>query len=680
MNGLQMDVSKKVRYGMLTMIVATILIYTVHNGIFAVSNATPGGQMLTQEQLDGTVNAPDFPSGLEWLNTDRPLSLNDFHGKLVLLDFWTFCCINCMHIIPDLKRLEAKYPDELVVIGVHSAKFTNEKQTGAIRQAILRYGIEHPVVNDSGFEIWTQYGVRAWPTLVLINPEGKVIGSHSGEGIFEPFDALISQAINYYDNQGRLDRRPLDVVLEKNRRPKTLLSFPGKISADSVGGRLFITDSNHDRIIVTDAHGGILDVIGSGQSGRADGTFETAEFNRPQGTFLDGHTLYIADTENHTIRAADMDTRTVTTILGTGEQAMAFNVSGRGTDVALNSPWDVVVQDGVMYIAMAGSHQLWQADLKTLRAEPFAGSGRENRIDGPLLEAALAQPSGIAADGKKLYFADSETSSIRSAGIDSDGFVKTLVGEALFEYGDIDGPLRQARLQHPLGVAVKDGLIYVADTYNSKIKVIDPAKKEIRTLAGTGRSGYADGTTAMAQFNEPGGLAFLNGKLYVADVNNHVIRVIDIAKDSVATLTLSNLEKLDHERRSGSSARVVRLDRKELSTGNGTITVAVHLPEGCKLAEDAPSAIRLETADDNIVRAVEPNGLPIEQIDLPLKIDVVAAAGETEIQLDAVVYYCEADSHLCLFDHVRTAIPVSVGDFESSAITVPVQVVNPAGS
>ncbi len=675
-----MNISRKIRYGLIAVIAATILIYTIHNGIFANGNVTPGGQMLTDEQLNGSVNAPDFPSGLEWLNTDRPLSLDDLRGKMVLLDFWTFCCINCMHIIPDLKKLEAKYPDELVVIGVHSAKFTNEKQTGAIRQAILRYGIEHPVVNDSGFEIWSQYGVRAWPTLVLINPEGKVIGSHSGEGIFEPFDALISHAIEYYDGQGRLDRRPLNVVLEKSRRPQTLLSFPGKISADTVGQRLFITDSNHDRIIVTDAEGRILDVIGSGQSGQGNGTFETAEFNHPQGTFLDGHTLYIADTENHTIRAADLDARTVTTILGTGEQARSFNVAGRGTGVALNSPWDIVVRDGVMYIAMAGSHQLWQADLRTLQAEPFAGSGREDRIDGPRLAAALAQPSGIAAEGKRLYFADSETSSIRSAGIDPDGSVKTLVGEALFEYGDVDGPLGRARLQHPLGVTIRDGLLYIADTYNSKIKVIDPDKGEIWTLAGTGKSGYADGEAASAQFNEPGGLAFLNDKLYVADVNSQVIRVIDIAEGSVSTLTLSNLDKLSHESRSGVAARVIRLDRKELSAGERTITVALHLPEGCKLAEDAPSAIRLESADENIIRVAEPRELPVDQIDSPFEIGVVAAVGETEIHVDAVIYYCEAGSHLCLFDHVQTVIPVTVGEFESPAITVPIRISNPAGS
>ncbi|HEX2869201.1 MAG TPA: thioredoxin-like domain-containing protein [Ignavibacteriales bacterium] len=129
-------------------------------------------------------DAPEFPDGLDWLNVDHPIKLSDLRGKVVLLDFWTFCCINCMHIIPDLKKLEAKYPGELAVIGVHSAKFLSEQETGNIRQAILRYDIEHPVVNDKDFKIWTSYGANAWPTVVLIDPRGDVVGHHSGEGVY----------------------------------------------------------------------------------------------------------------------------------------------------------------------------------------------------------------------------------------------------------------------------------------------------------------------------------------------------------------------------------------------------------------------------------------------------------------------------------------------------------------
>ena len=485
-----------------------------------------------------TVPAPEFPKGLEWLNTGHPLSLRELRGKIVLLDFWTFCCINCMHIIPDLKKLEEKFPEELVVIGVHSAKFRNERGTEQIRQAILRYGIKHPVVNDRDFKIWSQYGVHSWPTLTLIDPNGNLAASHSGEGAFDAFSNTIDQMIRYFDETGALSRTPLKLSPEALSLPDTPLSFPGKIHADPTTKRLFITDSNHNRIVIAREDGAILDIIGSTRQGREDGPFEAAQLNHPQGTFLEEDSLYIADTENHLIRVANLKTRDVKTILGTGEQARSFNVVGKGTQVALNSPWDLVVLNNKLYMAMAGSHQLWVADLNSLEIRPHAGSGREGRIDGPLLGAALAQPSGITTEGNRLYFADSETSSIRWADTDHHGNAGTIVGEDLFEFGDVDGSRPQARLEHPLGIAWKDGLLYVADTYNSKIKIIDPTRGTSTTYAGTGKHGLKDGSRARAEFSEPGGLAVLGDQIFVADTNNHNIRVIDLKTEMVSTLEL----------------------------------------------------------------------------------------------------------------------------------------------
>jgi len=279
--------------------------------------------------LEGSVHAPEFPGGLDWLNTSTPLRLKDLRGKFVLLDFWTFCCINCMHILPDLRRLETKYSQELVVIGVHSAKFKNEKDTSQIRQAILRYGIRHPWSTTPGFEVWQSYAANAWPTLVLINPLGKIIGTLSGEGVYEPFDGVLSQAIPFFEAKGQLKRSPTQFALEEARRANTLLEFPGKISSDEKSSRLFITDSNHNRILIADAAGKILDAIGSGVEGSQDGTFEEVQFHHPQGTFLAGDVLYIADTENHLVRAADLRARKVWTILA-----------------KLNSPWTSWCREG----------------------------------------------------------------------------------------------------------------------------------------------------------------------------------------------------------------------------------------------------------------------------------------------------------------------------------------------
>src|SRR5262245_16990678 len=479
--------------------------------------------------FEGEVNAPEFPAGLEWLNTEKSISLRELRGKIVLLDFWTYCCINCMHIIPDLKKLEAKYAKELVVIGVHSAKFTNEKGTDNIRQAILRYEIEHPVINDRDFEVWQSYTARSWPTLVLINPKGRIVGAHSGEGIFDLFDDVIGELAAHFKAKNELDEKPIKFKLEKFSAPPSLLSYPGKVLADEKSNRLFISDSNHNRIIITTLDGTVQDVIGDAAIGTKDGGFAEAEFNHPQGVALDGDVLYICDTENHLIRKADLKARTVETLVGTGEQARKFNVEGTGTSVALNSPWDALVHNGMLYIAMAGPHQLWVVDLKTRAAKPYAGSGRENHKDGKLLEAALAQPSGITTDGKSLFFADSEVSSIRFASLNPNGNVGTIVGKGLFDFGDVDGTGDSVRLQHPLGVVYLNGKLYIADTYNHKIKQIDIEKHdfnasalsedsqpqrqksqpkfESRTFAGTRERGTRDGERKQAQFNEPGGIS-----------------------------------------------------------------------------------------------------------------------------------------------------------------------------
>jgi thiol-disulfide isomerase/thioredoxin/sugar lactone lactonase YvrE len=493
----------------------------------------------------GTVNAPEFPKDLDWLNTDRPIALKDLRGKVVLLDFWTYCCINCMHVLPDLKRLEHKYRDELVVIGVHSAKFLAERDTENLRQAILRYEIEHPVVNDNEMRIWQAYATRAWPTLVLIDPKGKVIGSHSGEGIFEMFDKVIAQIVEHYDAEGALDRRPLEFLREREREVESPLSFPGKVLADAAGGRLFLADSNHNRVIVASLDGGaVLEIIGAGGPGLRDGRFEQAQLNHPQGMAFDGRFLYVADTENHAIRRADLETRQLVTLAGTGEQSREYDsIPAPAHGRALNSPWDLTLAHGVLFIAMAGSHQIWGLDLEGGIIAGHAGSGREGHLDGPLLAASLAQPSGLATDGQVLFIADSEISAIRTADLDPrGGHVRTIVGQGLFDFGDIDGSGDEVRLQHPLGVAYADGTLFVADTYNNKIKSIGIETRTCITFAGTGEAGFADGDVEQSRFDEPGGLSYAAGQLYVADTNNHAIRVIDLRAQQVSTLRINGID------------------------------------------------------------------------------------------------------------------------------------------
>lgn len=437
-----------------------------------------------------------------------------------------------MHVLPELEALEKAFPTELVIIGVHSAKFPNEREARNIRQAILRHGLAHPVVNDDQFIIWRSYTVRAWPTLVLIDPEGYVVTMVAGEGHGKHLRHTIAQLVQEHRAKGTFTEAP--VVFHRERMLETMLAFPAKILANEE--RLIIADTGHHRIVVSNLSGKVIDCAGTGGSGATDGSFEQATFRAPHGLAAAGNLVFVADTENHLIRRLDLDSRRVETIAGTGEQGSAIRQWAPARQLSLNSPWDLDLVDGRLFIAMAGCHQIWVMDLAEARLELFAGTGQEAIIDGPRLDGALAQPSGLSTNGHSLFIADSEVSAIRAIDLASPGFLRTLVGEGLFVFGDQDGIAEEVRLQHPLGLTWAGGQIYIADSYNHKIKVLYPTMRAVKSLFGTGRPGDQDGRAA--EFSEPGGLSSVEDRLYIADTNNHRIRVANLMSREVTTLTL----------------------------------------------------------------------------------------------------------------------------------------------
>lgn len=430
------------------------------------------------------------------------------------------------------------------MVGVHSPKFTSERDTEAVRAAILRLHVGHPVLNDRDFRLWQAYAVRAWPTLVFVDPRGRVIGRHEGEFPVEAFDRLIAEMVEEFDRVGWLDRR--DLAFAPAGSPAAApLRFPGKVLADEAGGRLFVSDSGHCRIVVAGLDGRVQRVIGTGRPGLADGALDEACFDQPQGLALDGDTLWVADTENHAVRAVDLAAGRVTTVAGTGQQLRGPRAGGPARRTPLSSPWDLARLGDTVYVAMAGTHQLWAFRPAEGVIVPHTGDGREALEDGPLAEAAMNQPSGLATDGRFLFVADSEASAIRVVDPRPGGTIRTIVGEGLFEFGDRDGVGRAAvRLQHPLGVAWHEGTVWIADTYNHRVKRLDPARAECRTFAGAGAPGHADGPPAAARFSEPSGLGVAAGRLWVADTNNHAVRWVDLASGEVGTLALADLAPL----------------------------------------------------------------------------------------------------------------------------------------
>ncbi|MEV6668733.1 NHL domain-containing thioredoxin family protein [Streptomyces sp. NPDC051162] len=427
------------------------------------------------------LRAPELIGKGGWLNTGgTALSLADLRGRIAIIDFWTFCCVNCLHVLDELRELEEKHRDTVVIIGVHSPKFVHEAEHQAVVDAVERYEVHHPVLDDPELATWKQYAVRAWPTLVVIDPEGYIVAQHAGEGHAHALEALVGELEAEHAAKGTLRRGEGPYVAPEP--VATDLRFPGK-AVRLPGGTFLVSDSTRHQLVelAADAET-VVRRVGTGERG-----FGPESLSEPQGLALlpDGRVV-VADTVNHALRAYDPETGALTTLAGTGRQWMQGQpTSGPATETSLSSPWDVAWFAGRVWIAMAGVHQLWTYDPETGTVEVAAGTTNEGLVDGPAAEAWFAQPSGLAATEDRLWVADSETSALRWVERDGDGFaVRTAVGTGLFDFGHRDGDAAQALLQHPLGVtALPDGSVAVCDTYNHALRRFDPATGEVTTLA-----------------------------------------------------------------------------------------------------------------------------------------------------------------------------------------------------
>lgn len=466
---------------------------------------------------------PLFPAQAPWLNVSRPITPQDLRGHLVLLDFFTPGCINCIHVLPETAKLEREFGKQLLIIGVNSPKFKASQHMRNLRGFVLRYHIRHPIVTDKTMVLWNDYHVFAWPTQVLLGPKGEVIGAYVGENKYAEIRHDVIDTLAAARKAGTLRQNTLP--LQPIHVPAQGLLQPGKIAVNA--HYVAISDSGHNRIILLNHHGKLIRIIGNGRRGDRNGDPSRAEFDGPQGLAFHAHTLYVADTGNALIRSISLPSGVVATVAGNGEHG--FGIEGRhpARQVGLNSPWGLKFVGENLYIAMAGIHQIWRLDLDDMKIGPYAGSGNEGIANGPRALASFAQSSALAYHNNILYVADPESSSVRSIDLVS-GEVTTLIGKGLFVFGLRNGAENQALLQHDQGILWHNNRLYIADTFNNAIRVLNLESQKVSTLA-TGLS-------------QPGGLAMLNPHtLLVADTNHNRIARVSLPGGNVSSWRITGL-------------------------------------------------------------------------------------------------------------------------------------------
>lgn len=564
--------------------------------------------------------------GRNWLNTGgRQLTLEDLRGKIVLLDFWTFCCINCLHVLDEMRPLEEKYSDVLVTVGVHSPKFEHEADPVALAAAVERYEIHHPVLDDPELVTWQAYAARAWPTLVVVDPEGYIVANLSGEGHAAGLDSLIGELVAEHEAKGTLHRGNGPYVPAEPTSGN--LRFPGK-AVPLPGGTFLVADTGHHRLVELEADlGTVRSVVGDGTKGWQDGTAAAARFSEPQGVAVlpadvaaaAGYDVVVADTVNHRLRGVNLASGTVTTVAGNGVQRLldAGNQTKRvpgeehpsesrtaddsgfeptlaetslGRDplnVSLSSPWDVLWSTALnrLVVAMAGTHQIFSFDPLTGAVDILAGTGLEGLLDGSGDKAWFAQSSGLAEDAAgNIWVADSETSALRRLSFTTDDAgtavaVDTAVGAGLFDFGFRDGDAGEARLQHPLGVTVlPDGSVAIADTYNGAVRRYDPVTNSVSTLA-RGLSEPSD-VLVDTTTGEP--------LLIVVEANKHELVRLPIPKEA---------QSVDE------GARQTQRPASPMAAGPVALSVRFAAPKGQKLDDrwGDPTQLKISSSPEELL-------------------------------------------------------------------------------
>ncbi len=606
-----------------------------------------------------------------WINTSRALELSDLKDRVILVHFWSYACVSCFHVLPEIKKLENEFGNRLTVIGVHSGKFDNEKNLDSITKAVLRYDISHAVIDDSDLKIWNNFDIKAWPSFVLINPHGSIEEVYQGSDSVEKMVKDTKELINDYRYE--ITRDALPIVLEKNKIAKRVLNYPTKIEYAAYfaykghnAPALFIANTGQNKVLAVSLTGEIIAQIGSGRDEFEDGSFENASFNSPTGLLYHDSKLYVADSGNNALREIDFKEENVATLIGSGRKGSIIEKGPiNSDDVELSSPTDIEFYPDNTKIAIAnsGSHQILQYNIAKQEISILAGDGNEGLIDGIYPKNSLAQTADLAVYEDKLYFIDSESSALRV--LDKDGEVKTLIGKGLFDFGHKNGKKDMALMQHPLGLTIDDTGVYIVDSFNHVVRRYGLSTGEIQDVIG-GKKGSTLGSPENTGFDEADGIVSILDRFYIVDSNNNRIVIVNRNKltseilDVMPQLQLPRDGFLQYLPNLYKAAPIKVADEKNI--------LKIDLKQGWKINELGPSFINLLEMTDNkkanLIATFDWTMIINDELKLP------KLGKDKKYVLQGTIYYCENKKNaLCYISSYEQELEVD-GDEKNTQIKV----------
>ena len=578
------------------------------------------------------------------INLSKPLSNSLLKDKIIVLDFWNYSCVSCIEGIEKIKKLQERFGNKVLFIGVHSSRFQNEKRQLAVKKSVIKHDITYPVINDDDLKLFNHFEVDAFPTAILISPKGKIYKKYRGNAevakhLKKDIKKLISK------NKFSLNRSPAPLRLAKYDTLGNILSFPSKIiyvkeftyGVHKKLPALFISNSAQNNIIVSALSGKIIAKIGSGEEMLHDGDFSTASFKMPQGLEFYDNKLYVADTANHAIRMIDFNSKKVSTLIGNGQKGEILKFSGKKSaqNIQLNYPSDVELRKKELIIANLGSNQILSYNIVDNNLSIIAGNGQNKTQDGKYPNNSLSKPADIAIHDSKIYFLDSASSTLRY--IDKNNNVTTLIGDSNEIRGFKDGKLGEAMLQNPLGLDVDETGIYIADSFNHAIRKYSFKNKRLNTLTG-GTVGVDIGSQKHSKFDEPSSIFATPSSFFIVDSNNN--RIIETDRQKLSSKIIDIIPQLKLPKKSFLEYMPNLQSSEQVSiAADSKIEIEIDIAQNWKLNDSAPSFINLlQITDSNEADLIA--SFDWQEISLK-KLKISSLKHNKRYILQGVIYHCE---------------------------------------